>query len=467
MELMMKSLILFKRSTSEQGFAVLASTVLLSTAAIVFTLNMASSQLVDNQIMANYYRNNEAFANAQSGINFVLAQLNDPTLAQIMVTDLPFEYTSPAHHYRVMIREIHARKFAISAYGTSIDGTAKREINFEIDFYLNYPIPNAAVSSNGKINLDDSALVNDGCEGLTKEGCRAAGNIANNMLVTNPYIEVDDDLCSGGSIGTNIIADGVLQGHSESKVIELITDEGGETSFAWGAMSIAEDSAVGGLASDSQKQAGSLFEATFGIKMSQSNLDDFWDSAVKIDMNSGGYCSELLHEVTDENEIIFIKGDCDISQYYAEQSKTSENKVFTIGTVEHPKLVFIEGGTFFTAPNTGIAVVGMLYFLPGKHDFIDQDKNPLALDGQLLSEGQEIIQVEDVSIDMGGINVTGALLSEYKCSHDGSDKRAKMATKQHFSARFDKLVLEKLYSLIGMQATGSGYRLVTGTWRDF
>lgn len=452
-----------KKMNDEQGFAILTSTILLSIASIMFTVNMASSQLVDNQIIGNYYRNNEAFANAESGINFVFAQLDDTVIATTMLVDLPFQYTSTTHHYSINVEEVHANKIKITSVGTSMDGTAKREVKVDVDFFLHYPIPAAALSTNGKLNLDDSALVNDGCEGLARDSCGGSGNVAEQMLVSNPDNEGDDsdELCAGGQVGSNIVADGVLKGESKPKTIDKITAPDGSERYDWGKVSMLPESKVGGLSSDENMVANSLFEATFGIEMNQANLDYLWDNVASIDMTLGGDCSEMLKNVRNEDEIIFIKGDCEISQYYAEQSKTSENKVFTIGSTNLPKLVFIEGGTFVTAPNTRTAVVGMLYFLPGKHDRVDEE-------GSILyGEDGIAIQVEDSSIDMGGINVNGALLSEYKCSHDGYDKTDNNETKQHFSVRFDKQILSELYSQIGIGATGSYYRFSKGTWRDF
>jgi hypothetical protein len=451
------------KMNDEQGFVILTSSILLSIASIMFTTNMASSQMVDNQIIGNYYRNNEAFSNAESGINFVFAQLDDTVMAAAMLADLPFQYVSTTHHYNIRVEEIYANKVKIVSVGTSIDGTARREINVEVDYFLNYPIPLAALSANGKLNLDDSALVNDGCEGLAMDSCIGSGNVAEQMLVSNPDIEDDvyDELCAGGQVGINIVADGVLKGESELKKIDKITAEDGSDRYDWEKVTILPGSKMGGLSSDENMLASSLFEATFGIEMNQANLDNLWDNTASIDMAFGGECAEMLNNVRSEDEIIFIRGDCEISQYYATQSKTSENKVFTIGSTKFPKLIFIQGGTFITAPNTGIAVVGMLYFLPGKHDRVNEQGNIL------YGEDGIAIQVEDSSIDMGGINVNGALLSEYKCSHDGYDKTDKNGTKQHFSVRFDKQVLSELYSQMGMGAIGSYYRFSSGTWRDF
>ncbi|MCP4321837.1 MAG: hypothetical protein GY787_08315, partial [Alteromonadales bacterium] len=424
----------------------------------------ASSQLVDNQIIGNYYRNNEAFANAESGINFVLSMLDNKIQAGVLLeglpsnSDEPITITSTASHYQVNIYKNHSRKITIISSGTSMDGTASRNIQLEADFYLDYPIPVAAVSSNGKFNLDETAVVNDGCEGLGMEECLGGRNIADHMLVSNPDFEDDEsDLCSGGSVGENVIADGVLLGATTEKIIEETSDGG----YDWGGATIPDGSEIAGIPSDPDMVANSLFESTFGIEMSQDNLDDIWDNAATINMTNGGDCSDLLQDVSEEDEIIYIKGDCNISQYYTVQSKTSQNKVFTIGSVEHPKLVFIEGGTFVTAPNTGANIVGMLYFLPSKHDQINDDGD------HVLDDDGNRIQVLDTSVDMGGVNVNGALLSEYKCSYNGYDKADNKGTKQHFTTRFDKLVLGNLYSEMGMGATNSGYRLSSGTWRDF
>ncbi|GLS90939.1 hypothetical protein GCM10007916_20060 [Psychromonas marina] len=453
----------------EKGFAVLISTVLLAMAAILFTANMAYSQLVNNQIVGNYYRNNEAFANAESGVNFVLSQLDDPQRAQLLLNTLPVTYNNSASHYRVQVDKLTTNRLIITSDATSVDGSAIRQINLEVEFYLNFPIPNAALSVNGKLNLDESALVNDGCEGLEQSDCLASGNVAEAMLVSNPNIEipVDDDDCSGERSGENVIADNVLKGTSLVSVIAKTTTADDVERYNWEMGELPETSYISELPVDPDFKAGSLFEATFAIPMNADNLDKIWDNAAQIDTSYGGNCSDQFQVIDEEKEIIYIKGDCDISQYYTQQSKTSENKVFTIGSAKHPKLVFIEGGTFKTQPNTGARVVGMLYFLPGSHAHVDGHGKPIDLNGNRLSKYAEAIQVPDINIDMGGINVNGALLSEYKCSHDGHDRSNSNNTKQHFSARFDKLVLDKLYDNLGVKPTSSGYRIAAGTWRDF
>lgn len=454
-------------SVKQQGFVILTSVVLLTLACIIFTTHMASSQLVDNQIIANYYRNNEAFANAESGINFVLSQLDDPEIAQILLSTLPVIYDSTSSHYSVAVQKVNASRLAIRSDGTSVDGSAKRQVSIEVDFYLNFPIPVAALSANGKLNLADSALINNGCEGLSSNDCHA-GNVAENMLISNPAIEVDgDEECSAGKVGSNVIAEEALKGDSPVKSIAKIIDEDGTERYDWGSVSISEGSEIGSLTPDLELNPSTLFEATLGAEMSEDNLDILWNNSLQIDMRNGGDCSDMLLDVGDQDTIIFIKGDCNISGFNATQSQTSENSVFTIGSVDNPKLIFIEGGTFIASTGTEASVVGMLYFLPGRYDLVDDVGNFIDLEGNPLDDFEAVIQVVEPSIELGTISVNGALLTEYQCSHDGYDTQALNVTDQHLSARFDRLVLNELYSDLGVAAIGSGYRLVPGTWRDF
>lgn len=449
---------------ARQGFAVLVSTVLLCFVGIIFCAYMASSQLIDNQVIENYYRNNDAFANAESGINFVLGQLDDADLAQPLLSALPVVYENSDHHYRVEVRAINASRLAITSDATSADGTANRQVNLEVDFYLHYPIPVAAVSSNGKFNLSKNALINDGCEGLKSSDCLAGSHVAEYMLQSNPAIEVNESVdCSGGQVGVNVISDEALLGDSLKKEIETITAEGSEY-YDWGNITIAEGSEIAGMTPDSNVDAHSLFEATFGIALNEDNLSAIGSNALSIDMTDGGDCSEQLQQVSKQDSIIFIKGDCNISQTYTLQSHTSDSKIFTIGAADDPKLVFIEGGTFTADESTMTNITGMLYFLPGTHDLIDDAGNLVDENGEPLSADEGAIEVIDGSINMGTINVNGALLSEYQCSYDGVNGND---AQQHLSIRFDKLVLETLYANLGFKAIESGYRLSAGSWRDF
>lgn len=441
----------------EKGFAVLTSALLLSIAGIAFTTNMASTQLIDNQIIANYYRNNEAFINAESGINFVLSKLTDTTLATELLSTLPREYSDNDHHYRVEVKQIDGNTLQIISYGTSMDSSAQRTIQLEANYLVNRNPPVAPLSSNGKLNVDSSANINDGCEGLTAADCLSDGNISAYMIVSNPDGTVvadpaneQDALCfASDPLDANNISELAYYGDASG---DRVVDNKGD----WGAVLAPEGSVFFGIASDSNLDPSSLFEATFGIQQTESNMSALENYAFFVDMRIEGAlsCSEQLKKVTAEDVVIYIKGDCDIDQADASQSSTSENKRFTIGSVENPKMVFIEGGTFINQPNTGASVVGLLYFLPGEYAVVD-------------AQGNVIGTEERLSVDMGGIRVNGALLTEYKCSHDGYDKTDKNGTKQHFSARYDSTVLNDLYEDAGAAAGSSNYSIKAGTWRDF
>ncbi|MCG6200168.1 hypothetical protein [Psychromonas antarctica] len=439
-----------------KGFAVLTSALLLSIAAIAFTANMASTQLIDNQVIANYYRNNEAFVNAQSGINLLLSKLTDSKLATELISSLPRQYTSKDRHYTVQAKQINGNTLQFISSGRSADETAQRTIQLEVNYLLNRNPPSAPVSSNGKLNLNFTANINDGCDGFTAAGCISDSNISEHMIVSNPDGSVTlnqqnegDALCfAGASLDANSIDS---EAYSGDYLGDRVVDNQGD----WGNVLAPEGSLFFGLTSDSTLEPSSLFEATFGIEKNDSNMLALADFSFLVDMTIAGAvsCSEQLKKVTDEDVVIYIKGDCDIEQNDALKNNMSENRRFTIGSVEHPKMVFIEGGTFVNQPNTGASVVGLLYFLPSQHYVVDSDDH--------------VITVEDLSVDMGGIRVNGALLTEYKCSYDGYDKTENTSIKQHFSTRYDIAVLNDLYQDAGGAALSSNYSIKPGTWRDF
>ncbi len=445
----------------ERGFAVLTSALLLSIAGVAFTANMAATQLIDNQVMGNYYRNNEAFVHAESGIHMILSKIDE---SSAMLANLPLTYQPAGSHYTVQIKRLNKNTVQISSLGYSMDGTAQREVQLQVHYETAYNIPPAPIASNGKLNLDATATINDGCEGLNAADCKSPGNIAKYPLVSQPGNETQVTECTGTTLGENQIASTVLvtPGSADNFLLigeqKSVIDEFGDSvseTTRWPYAQPAGSTFYGIAAAESLSPA-TLFESTFGVNREvASNILQGSAEVATIDMNINGAmgCSKQLKGVGEETATIYIKGDCDIDQHDAAQSLSSENKYFTIGSVDHPKLVFIEGGTFISAPNTGAAVIGMLYFLPGKHSVVDKDG-----DTQL---------VEDSCIDMGGIRVNGALLSEYSCSFDGDDKSDNKGTKQHFSVRYDKTVLNKLYEDTGNIAIDSGYRIVAGSWRDF
>ena len=114
-----------------------------------------------------------------------------------------------------------------------------------------------------------------------------------------------------------------------------------------------------------------------------------------------------------------------------------------------------------------------MYFLPGTFPVLLLDAEGNALVDELgtalyqTDNSGNVIYKDLQSVDMGGIRVNGAMLTEYGCSHDGYDKTDNNGTKQHFSARYDTTVLNQLYSNFGAPTIGSGYSFVEGSWRDF
>lgn len=455
-----------------KGFVVLTSVVLLSIVGIAFTSNMASTQLIDNQVVGNYYRNNEAFVNAESGINLILSKIDE---SSAILASLPLPYEPADSHFKVLITRLNKNTVEISSLGTSLDNSAQREISLQVYHETAYNIPLAPVGSNGKLNMDSTATINEGCEGVSAANCKSPGNIADYQLVSNPANESQEtDLCTGSTLGQNQIDQSAL--YSDSADNNFLTigeeisfvDEFGDTvteTVGW-PNDVPAGSNFYGVEVEDNLSPTTLFESTFGVSREAGvNTLQASSEVAKIDMNDGVNisCSKRLQALSDEITTIYIKGDCDIDQNDASHSITSENKRFTIGSVDNPKRVFLEGGTFITQPNTGASVIGMLYFLPGLTDKLDADGNPIP---DPENEGA-YLQVEMQSIDMGGIRVNGAMLTDYNCSHDGYDKTDKNGTKQHFSARYDKTVLNKLYENTGSLAVDSGYSFVAGSWRDF
>ena len=458
-----------------KGFVVLLSTMLLSVAAISLTTNMAGTQLIDNQVMANYYRSSEAFINAESGVHMILSQIDK---SSSLLAFLPLSYRPSDNHYTVDVERVNKNTVAISSSGRSKDGSAQRTIQLQIYHQVSYNVPKSALSSNGKLNLDATTIINNGCEGLNAEQCNSPGNLAKYSLISAPSNETQQtDLCTGTSLGENLIEDGVFSG--ENNNIQIIGEEKNITDKEGNALIDAFGDKITELTSWSYEQpAGSvfydlpsgehlspstLFESTFGVNR-EAGIDALQVSSdvVTIDTqrNGAASCSKQLLNIDKEISTIYIKGDCKIEESDTFKSITSGNNRFTIGSVDYPKQVFIEGGHFITEANIDTSIIGMLYFLPGKHPAVDEN-NQL-----VLNEDGETVLVEDNSIEMNGIRVNGALLSDYNCSYAGN-QGDNLNNNVNFSVRYDKTVLNKLYKNIGSVVVNSGYSIIEGSWRDF
>jgi hypothetical protein len=425
-----------------KGFVVLTTTVLLSIVSIAFTAQMASTQLLDNKIVANYYRNNEAFVNAESGLHLLLSRLDDPILGPDIFNSATYNasttYTdsSTDNHYSVQLIWLNANTLKLVSTGTSMDDSAQRIISLQIKPEMGFNLPESAVSFNGKLNLDESAMVNNGCEGVSAANCKSPGNFAGYQLVSHPNNRTAINLCTGSvnkdAFYEQLTADNSLQVGSRDTEGNVIK---------WPNKIPSDSDFFGVPAGDSAPH--SLFESTFGVSQHEGVAALLAASEVAKIVGGAGCSSRLkeLEESSPEIDTIYITGgDCKINA----NDVTPGDKYFAIGTVENPKMVFIEGGTFTSRSNRVASVSGMLYFLP-----------------DTTTVGTE---AEDYSVDMGGVSVNGTLLSEYSCSYDETENN----TKQPFSVRYDKQILDKLYGSVGRnRLTYKGYSLVQGSWRDF
>ena len=452
-------------NTRQKGFSVLTLTIILSVASVLYTTKMARTQLIDNLVLGNYYRNSEAFVNAESGINLVLSKLNSVDIASQMLRNLPFTYPAimtPTSAYQVTITKLEYGKLSITSIGKSQDRSASRKISLQVRYTTDFNVPISPLSSNGKLNLDSTSTINDGCEGVEKADCRSPGNISEQLIVSQPGIAQEEtEACRGNALQANNVDESAFYGatideNGDSRLKEINNNE-------WGSAASSEGSIfdqVGPI--EDMDNAGSLFESTFGVTL-EAGKDELGSSGEveRIDMTvtDAISCSEQLHDIGDDTTIIYIKGDCNIDSNDASHRNAFDNNRFTIGSPEHPKMIFIEGGTFTTQPNTGASVIGVLYLLPKEYNVIDENGEIVYIDGEKQT-------YQDQSVDMGGIRVNGALLSEYNCSADSYDT-TNQGTKQHFSARYDKRILNELYNQLGMTASRSHYQLVAGSWRDF
>lgn len=436
----------------QSGFAVLTTVVILSAAGILYTVNMVHSQLIDNQVLGNYYRNNEALANAESGVHLILSKLNTASVADDLLANLPFTYpenTSEIVEYQVNVTKELGNKLQIHSIGYSLDKSALREVSLQVYHQVTFDIPTASLSSNGSLAINSSGVINAGCEGVTKENCRSPSNIAQQITTTAPNSsELNDSACVTDS--------------SQNEEVDASVDN--EATGQWGVATSSAGSVFSEITElADMNNANSLFQKTFGITL--ENAKEYLSNServAQIDMTQAYSisCSEQLNELGDDVNIIYIKGDCNIDTSDASFDAGDSSKRFTIGSSEKPKMVFIEGGTFIDLPDTGASINGMLYLLPATRDVVDENGNNVYKEG--------VIQTKlDQTIDMSGIRVNGALLSEYKCSNNEADTALDNNNKQHFSVRFDKSVLNSVYEKFGMEALTSSYQFVEGSWKDF
>jgi len=449
---------------NSNGFVVLTLSIILSMASIAYTANMANLQLVDNQILSNYYRSQEAFLNAESGVSLLMSKLNSSTLTEQMLNDLPYTYpinvlaTSP---YQVSLFKVDNNKLEIVSTGWSRDRSALRKISLQVRYISVYDIPIAPLLVNDTLNINDKGSINEGCEGVAASRCRSPSNIARKLIVSKPTIE-GSALCNVEGATGNQINEQAFSGVTDddiglTRLQEISGTHWGEANSSTGSVFDQVNTI------ENMSQAGSLFESSFGVPLSLAK-DELSSSGIveMIDMTVEGTisCSEQIKDIAEDTSVIYIKGDCNIDFTDTSHTHYSDSKRFSIGSTDSPKLVFMEGGKFTNLPMTGISVIGMLYFLPGEQTI--SEPSVVSVSGD--ESEQSLIQKQ--SIDISGIYINGALFSEYRCTHNDNDQ-ASNAIKQPFSVRYDKAILNNLYDRIGMPVIGKSYQIIDGTWRDF
>lgn len=472
----------------QQGFAILITAIVLSIAGVAYTASMAYLQIIDNQVLGNYYRNSEAFVNAESGINLTLSKLKNVSTATNMLDNLPYIYTASLNattSYQVTVTQLSSNKLHIISVGHSQDGTASKQVSVQVYYDIAFNIPTAPLSSNGKLQINAADSINDGCEGLTVAECRSPGSIAPQITLSQPSFTLPSTVLAQENNDQPVpdfCLDDSLQGDNIdlSAIYGSLFDQDGLSRFKqinlnqWGSAASASGSVFDQVQPiEDMNSATSLFENTFGITWQDAKGELTSSSQVAhIDMGNlnNGSCSEQLQNVDDLIDIIYITGDCDIKQQHT-STNSAGNKHFTIGSADDPKLIFMEGGSFTALPNTHSAVIGLLYLLPDSEEVIDENGNLVYIDGIKQT-------AQDMSIDLAGIQVNGALLSEYSCSVSSavSDNFNSDNFNNNFnnnnslpplSIRYDKNVLNQLYKQLGMTDATSNYQLVAGTWRDF
>lgn len=446
----------------QSGYVVLLTTVILSFAGILYTSNMVSLQVIDNKVLANQYRSSEAFVNSESGVNLILNKLSSADMTMDMLNSLPFSYPENRSSlpYIVKVDRIGNNKLSISSIGRSLDNSAFREISLQVYYNLSFNVPDAPLLSNGKLLIDAANSINDGCEGLSVDDCSSPGSVSNHLIISNPRVidaesdEIEDNpdlaqcLSSPSSEqSNNVIANQAIQGQlldseGHSRIKQVVNNN-------WGKAEVSAGEVFNHMSPIANfNQPESLFEYTFATKWSEAQktlINTPLVADIDMTLTAGAGCAQQLKNIEQNINVIYIKGDCEISA-----SDLSAVGTFTIGSTTYPKMLLIDGGKFITSENAKVSVNGILYLLPKVNDIVDEHGELVYVDGVKQTYREKVI-------DLAKINVNGSLLSEYDCS----------ISRGGLSVRYDKDNLNRLYQHMGMAPASSRYQLVAGSWRDF
>ena len=425
-----------KKQSNHAGFAVLTIVLLLSLASLIYTLNMAQVQLLDNQLLANDYRNKEALLHAESGVSLMLNQLNHANAASQLLNQLPFVYPdvlSSNVPFQVQLSQQVDQPLQITSTGYSQDLHAMKQIVLTLQAVTRYGIPESGVTSNAALTLNDKAKIQRDCESQGCTDAELAAPLIDARLFNSPLCL---DSASLNLPSEQINLQQQLNPHSW----------GTATSFAGTFLDNA------GTLID-MNTAQSLFEKTFGTYRSDAlytlSMADgvitinTEDTALKGDMNT--LCRQALQQTDDNHQVLYIQGDCDL---------TSNTTPYILGSSEYPKIIFIEGGRFIS--QAGVRINGLLYYLPGKQPVLNAEGEKVYLNGVLQT-------MEEQTVNLTGVQVNGALLSEYACSYNTQE--AEQAP--FLWVNYNQDVLNTLYQQLTVLPLSVQYKQAQGSWRDF
>jgi len=425
-----------KKQSNHAGFAVLTIVLLLSVASLIFTLNMAQVQLLDNQLLANDYRNKEALLHAESGVNLMLNQLNHANVVSQLLNDLPFVYPvvlSANDPFQVQLSQQVDQPLQITSTGYSQDHHAMKQIVLTLQALAHYGIPESSVTSNAALTLNDKAQIQRDCEKLGCTDAELAAPLIDARLFNSPLC-LDSASLNLSSEQRNLQQQ--LQYHPW----------GAATSFAGTFLDNA------GTLID-MNTAQSLFEKTFGAYQSEAlytlsmaegvTTINTTETALSDDVNS--LCRQTLQQTDDNHQVLYIQGDCDL---------TNNTTPYVLGSSEYPKMIFIEGGRFIS--QVGVKINGLLYYLPGKQPVLNAAGEKVYLNGVLQT-------MEEQTVNLTGVQVNGALLSEYACSYNAEE------TEQapFLWVNYNPDVLNTLYQQLNVLPLSVQYKQAQGSWRDF
>jgi len=428
-----------KKQSHHAGFAVLTLVLLLSLASLIYTVNMTQTQLIDNQILSNDYRTQAARLHAESGVSLVESQLKQGSDTKQLLHHLPFVYPTvitDSELFQVQLSQSTDQLLHLTSTGYSEDRQAIQRITLTLQRQADYGIPASGLASNAALALNVGATIqrDDNTQ------------VDNDLGLALPLIHA-------ASLTTAACPDRSPLGLSATSNLPVAQSG---LSFAWlknrpwgAATSFAGTFLDSATPIPDKQHPHSLFEKTFGVSMREAlpvlNIGEgvtMIKAATYHDQTMS--CAQQLQSLDDRQQVLYIQGDCDLTRYSAP---------YVIGSVTYPKLIFMEGGRFVN--HAGVKITGLLYYLP---------KQSLSngYSASLASDAMKTLISTPQAINLTGLSVNGALLTEYACSFN-----EQVNEDASLWVNYNPEVLTTLYQQIGVSPINVEYQQVLGSWRDF